>query len=250
MSRSKTLRGTPIFTGLLALTLGGVPAMAQSSAVEPGWRGGFVAEEIDLRRDDAGHVFSWDAAGYIGGARYRAWLRTEGEERDEAISSERFELLLGRSFVAGTEILFGARHDSGTLTSRTYAAFGLQNARNRALQWDATGYLGESARSGRVHLGLRTQLRQSWQLSDRWSLRARAEAEIWTEDHGRTLGGPGSGPSELRAGLRIGYAVNRNVACHVGGEWLYQLQDTAELNERIGGDARSLALVAGLRVGI
>lgn len=250
MSRPRASRPACLCTWALASTIIGAPAMAQSPTNDSGWRGGFVAEELDVRRDDAGSVLAWDATGHVGTARNRAWLRTEGEERDDGISSRRLELLWGRTFFAGTELVLGARHDSGTLPSRTYAAAGLQGPEGRALQWDVTGYLGDGSQRADVHAGLRAQARYAWRLTDRWSLRARAEAEYWNEDHERFAEGTGSGPCEVRAGLRLGYATSERVTWYVGGEWLYQLQDTAELNEQAGGDPQSLGLVAGLRVGI
>jgi copper resistance protein B len=246
MSRPKAFRPAKPFACALLPILAATPAAAQFRGDEFGMD--FVAEELEVRNDAVD--LAWDVAGTAGTARNRAWLRTEGEVRYEGISDYRAELLWGRPIPGFAELVTGVRHDWGTLPSRTYAALGLQSTQGTALQWEATGYLGDGSQRADVHAGLRLQARYGWRLAERWNLRARVQFEYWNEDHERFAEGTGSGPCELRAGLRLGYAPGERVTWYVGAEWLHQLQDSAELTAKAGGDPRNLGLVAGLRVGI
>lgn len=215
----------------------------------PGITAGLFVEEMDVQRGRGDTALAWDAAAFAGRGRYRAWLRSEGERSESLGLASRLELLGGYALTPGVELVAGLRHDRGDLPTRTYAAFGLQSPRDARLQWDATGYLGHgSPEHADVHGGIRLQARYGWRLTERWSLRARAEAEYWNEDHERYATGTGSGPCELRAGLRLGYAIDSTLTAYVGTEYLYQLQDTAELTAGAGGEPRGARAVAGVRI--
>lgn len=219
------------------------------SADAPGITAGLFAEQLDVQQGRGDSALGWDAAAFVGHGRYRAWLRGEGERSANLGLASRLELLGGYALTPRLELVAGVRHDSGELPTRTYAAVGLQSPRDARLQWDATGYLGHgSPEHADVHGGIRLQARYGWRLTQRWNLRARTEAEYWNEDHERFAGGTGSGPCELRAGLRLGYTPGDAITWYVGGEWLYQLQDTAELTTKAGGDPRGMRAVAGVRL--
>jgi uncharacterized protein involved in copper resistance len=229
---------------MLALIVPGFAAGETS-----GWRNGLLVEQLDWQDRSGQSVLAWDATAHVGRGRHSAWLRADGERDRDAMLQNRLEILWGYALQPRVELLAGVRHDTGALPSRTYGALGLQSPRDARLQWDITGYLGEgSPTHASVHAGLRVQGRYGWQLAPRWSVRARGEFEYWNEDHERYAEGTGSGPCELRAGLRLGYAGSDSMTWYVGGEWLYQLQDSAELTRASGGDPRYLSLVAGIRL--
>lgn len=246
MSRLRALRPAWPYAWVLLTVL--LPSSPRAQSAETGWSTGLTVEQLDLQSRSAGSTLAWDLTGHARTGHWSAWLRGDGESEADGQVNSRVELLWGHSFVGPTDLLIGVRHDSGTLASRSYAALGLQSEGGGPLLWDVTGYLGEGSSRADVHVGTRLQARYQWPLAQHWSLRARTELEYWNEDHERFVGGTGSGPCELRAGLHLGYGSDRRLDYYIGGEWLYQLQDTAELTEKAGGDARYLNLVAGLRL--
>jgi len=210
---------------------------------------GFVADELQMQRVEEGSALEWDATGFAGPAGRRLWLRSDGERREIGVSTYRTELLLEQPVLGIDGLVFGARYDTGTLPSRVYAALGLQSRADESWQWDATGYLGDGSELADVHVGVRLQGRYTWSFAPRFSLRARAEAEYWNEDHERMLDGTGSGPCELRAGVHVGYTAGPDLTWYWGAEWLRQLRDTARLTAAGGGEPKSVALTAGVRIG-
>lgn len=249
MSRPRALRPTWPFTWAL-LTLLSAPPVLATPAETAGWKDGLTVEQLDLRNRSGSATVAWDVTGFAGSTRQGLWLRADGESESGGQSASRLELLWGRPVLRTTEFLVGVRHDSGTLPSRTYAAMGVQALAAGPLQWDFTGYLGDGSSRADVHVGARLQGRYSWQLARQWSVRVRTEVEYWNEDHERFAAGTGSGPCEVRASLRLGYAADSRIGYYVGAEWLHQLQDTAELTEAAGGEARDLGLVVGLRLAL
>ena len=247
MSRLRASRPTWLFTWVLLTVLLASPVLARSADTAD-WNTGLTVEQLDLLNRSGAATVAWDVTGFAGSLRQGLRLRLDGESESGGQTSNRLEMLWGHAVLGSTEILMGLRHDSGTLPSRTYAAMGFQGKAAGSLQWDVTGYLGDGSSRADVHVGTRLQARYTWKLARQWSVRARTEVEYWNEDHERFAAGTGSGPCELRAGLRLAYAEGRRVAYYVGGEWLYQLQDTAELNELAGGDSRDLSIVAGVRL--
>lgn len=248
MSRSRAARHAWPCAWALPIILFSASVPAQP-AEAPTRHRSFIAEQLDLRRDGSDFAVAWDATAHAGDGQRGLWLRADGEHTSGGDTSSRLELAWGHALGHRTTLLVGARHDSGTLPSRSYALLGLQSRPGGALEWDLTGYLGDGSQRADVHAGVRTQARYTWQLGDRWSLRGRAEFEYWNEDHERFAAGTGSGPCELRAGLRLGYAAGRRVTWYVGGEWLHQLGDTAELTLHDGSDPQTLGFVAGVRIG-
>jgi copper resistance protein B len=233
-----------VFAGLLCGS-----STHAAAADAPGIAAGLYADQLEVQHASGDSAMAWDAAAFAGRDRYRIWLRTEGERSETLGLASRLELLGGHALSPRVELVAGIRHDSGELPDRSYAALGLQSPRDARLQWDVTGYLGHgSPEHADVHGGIRLQARYGWRLASRWSLRARAEAEYWNEDHERFAAGTGSGPCELRAGLRLNYAASDAVTLYVGGELLYQLQDTAELTAAAGGDPRGGRAVLGARL--
>jgi copper resistance protein B len=229
--------------GLLAALAGGAPAYAADAAR----RAGLVVEHADVLVGRGDSSMAWDAAAWVGSARQQAWLRTSGETGVDGISASNVELLWSVDVTGVTAVLVGARFDSGTLPSRGYAAIGLHGSHWRELAWDMTGYVGRGSATADVFLGVRARARYTWPLSGRWSVHGRAEFEAWHEDHQRLPGGKGCGPLQLRTGLRLGFAQTARLTWHVGTEWLYEFQDTAEATERYDGEPNRVSIVAGVR---
>ena len=245
MSRPRTPSAARRFAWALPLLIQLTPVLADDLRVGS-LSASLTAEQLDWESRSDGEVLNWDGHGRVGTERHRLWLRSEGERLPDNTINNRLEMLWGQP-LDGWELMLGARHDSGELPARTYAAVGAQSLPGTALQWDVTAYVGDGSEDGAdVHGGLRIQTRYGWQLLQGLFLRVRAEAEYWSEDHVRLT--EGSGPCELRAGLRLGYDPVPDMGWYIGGEWLYQIQDTARLTELQGGNPREARLVTGLRI--
>jgi copper resistance protein B len=72
------------------------------------------------------------------------------------------------------------------------------------------------------------------------------EYELWSEDHVRYS--EGVGPSVWSGGVRLGYALGRNIAPYLGAEWFSFIGDTANLASQAGETESEARLVAGVRL--
>lgn len=228
-----------------------VAAVAWGEPAEGDWSGEMTARQLEWQGSSGADALAWDVSGWFGTANNRFWIRDEGGTHvDGAARDNRLELLWGRPrnwWGLVNEILIGVRHDSGTTPSRTYAAFGVRALAPLDIRIETTGYVGDGSRFGNVaHLGYRLEAERDWQLTGRLALGARVEYELWSEDHVRYS--EGIGPSGVLAGLRLRFALGRNVAPYVGVEWFSLDGDTAHLARQAGETASESRLVAGVRL--
>ena len=227
-----------------------VPA-AWAESADDDWSSELTVKQLEWQESSGPDSLMWDVSGWLGTASNRVWIRDEGGSHlSGAARDNRLELLWGHPlhwWGLDFEILVGVRHDSGTTPSRTYGALGVQALLPLGVRFEATGYLGEGSRFGEdLHSGIRLQAERDWRITTRLMLGARAEHEVWSEDHVRYS--EGSGPWGWSAGLRLRYAVAESVAPYVGVEWFELVDDTASLATQAGESASETRLVAGFRL--
>lgn len=97
-----------------------------------------------------------------------------------------------------------------------------------------------------IHSGVRAQIERGWDLTDRLTLVARFEHEVWSEDHVRYT--EGHGPSMWSGGARLHYRVTDHVAPYLGVEWFDLVQDTSSLARAAGEETNEVRAVVGLRL--
>jgi copper resistance protein B len=239
------------YRGLLQLTWAALTLTAGPAAWgDPSgsrWSGELTVKQLEWQDSSGPDSLLWNVSGWVGTASNRLWLRDEGGSHVAgAPRDNRLELLWGHP-TAWWEWMIGVRQDTGTTPSRTYAALGIQASAPFGINVEATGYLGHGSRNGNnVHAGYRLQAERDWLLGSRFTLGTRAEYELWSEDHVRYS--EGVGPSGWSGGVRLGYALGRNIAPYVGAEWCSFIGDTANLASQAGESEREMRLVAGLRL--
>ena len=228
----------------LALTVGST-AWGDPSASR--WSGELTVKQLEWQNSSGPDTLLLNVSGWVGTASNRLWLRDEGGTHVAgAPRDNRLELLWGHP-TAWWEWLVGVRQDTGTTPSRTYATLGIQAVAPFGINIEATGYVGHGSRAGNnVHAGYRLQAERDWSLGSHFTLGTRAEYELWSEDHVRYS--EGVGPSGWSGGVRVGYALGRNIAPYVGAEWFRLIGDTATLASRAGESESEARLVAGLRL--
>jgi copper resistance protein B len=211
------------------------------------WSSELTVKQLEWQDGSGPDALLWNVSGWVGTANNRLWLRDEGGAHVAgAPRDNRLELFWGHP-TAFWEWLVGVRHDTGTTPSRTYAALGIQASVPLGIQVEATGYVGHGSRDGSdIHAGYRLQAERDWLLGRRFTLGTRAEYELWSEDHVRYS--EGVGPSMWSGGVRLGYALGRNIAPYMGVEWFSFIGDTANLASQAGEIDSEARLVAGLRL--
>lgn len=200
----------------------------------------FRADELEWQARSGGDALKWDVLGWLGHDMNRLWLRDEGEHVHGEAAGNQLELLWGRPVAAWWDFVAGARLDTGSGPSRTYAALGVQGVAPQWLYTEATAYLGEGGQ-----LGLRLKWDHDWLITNRAIVSGRIEGDAWSHDDERV--GIGSGFADLSLGLRLRYEIRREIAPYVGVEWSGLFGDTADFARAAGEDVRETRFVAGLR---
>ena len=228
----------------IGLTLG---STTRGNPSESKWSHEVTVKQLEWQQGSGPDALLLNVDGWVGTARNRLWLRNEGGKHVAgAPRDNRLELLWGHP-TAWWEWLVGIRHDTGTTPTRTYGALGVLAQAPLGIRIEATGYVGHGSRDGNnVHAGYRLQAERDWLLGSHFTLGTRAEYELWSEDHVRYS--EGVGPSGWSGGVRLGYALGRNIAPYVGAEWFSFIGDTATLASQAGESERETRLVAGLRL--
>ena len=242
MAGGRVMRGLACAANCLLLA-----SAAHGDARNEGLTWEMAVHQLEWQESADADALALDVTGRLGSARNRAWVRYEGGQHvDGAARDHRVELLWGHP-VRRWEWLIGVRQDEGTTPSRTYFALGIQARGPFGIWLESTGYLGEGSRQGDdIHVGYRLMAERQWELSTRFTLRGRAEYELWSEDHVRYS--EGHGPSGVFAGLRLHYMQAPSVAPYVGVEWFRLVGDTGSLARHFGETESEARFLAGVRL--
>lgn len=242
---------------LLVLAAAGLLCAPQAQAQSSGnsWDRSLTVRQFEWQDSATPEAYSWDIQGWVGRPHNRLWIRDEGGRHvSGARDDNRLELLWGShrrwwdwTDAVELEMLLGVRHDTGTTPTRTYGALGFTGVLPYGIRFEGTGYLGDGSRMGdSIHSGVRAQIERGWDLTDRLTLVARFEHEVWSEDHVRYT--EGHGPSMWSGGARLHYRVTDHVAPYLGVEWFDLVQDTSSLARAAGEETNEVRAVVGLRL--
>lgn len=197
-------------------------------------------DRAEVRTGGHGIGQAWDVEGWIGGDIERLWLRAEGERSGGRLEQAHVDLLYGRSLSPWWDVLVGGRHDFAPGPSRDWLAVGIQGLAPYRVEVSATAHVGGGGRSF-----LEAAAEYDLLLTNRLVLQATLEATA----HGRddVARGVGSGLSQVEAGARLRYEVDRRFAPYLGVVHGRAFGGTADLRRADGARTRHTAWVAGIR---
>lgn len=202
---------------------------------------GFARLEGDYARADGADRFGWEAEGWAGNDRDRAWFKTEGETHGGDVETAEFQALYSRNVWTFFDVQGGLRVDTSP-DSRGYAVIGLQGLAPYLLETELHAFVGFR---GDVSL----RLRQSFdlRLTNRLILEPGFETELHLTDvPERRIA---SGFSHLEAGVQARYELSRRVAPTLALVYEGSLGETARLARADGEDPNGWTVRAGLRLG-
>lgn len=199
-----------------------------------------MVDQLEWREVQDADVLAWDAQGWFGNDRNKAWWKSEGEYFDDAYAA-RHELLWDRIASRWWSVQVGVRHDVSEGPSRTWAAIGVQGLAPYWFEVEATVYVGEQGRTA-----ARISIENELLLMQRLILQPALELEGYGKaDPANRIG---SGFSSVGVGLRLRYEIRRELAPYLGVQWERKLGDTGDLAEATGRDPNDTMVVAGVRV--
>ncbi|MCE2510562.1 MAG: copper resistance protein B [Alphaproteobacteria bacterium] len=201
------------------------------------------AERLEYRSNEGSGLLFWDAEGWYGGDIHKLWVKTEGEYRFEAdeLEGAEVQVLYSRAIAPYFDLQAGLRYDFRPDPSKTYGVLGIEGLAPYWFEIDAAMFVSED---GDVSANLEAEYEIL--LTQRLILQPRIEFNFAVQDV-REIG-VGSGLSEVEAGLRLRYEIERKAAPYIGVSWNRKVGDTADFARDEGEDVESVSFVAGFQL--
>jgi copper resistance protein B len=203
--------------------------------------GRILVDELEFRDGAGTEGAVWDAQARYGNDFNKLVVRTEGDWTSAAAAEGRAELLWDRIISRWWSLQAGGRYDFGDARGRGWAALGVAGLAPYWIDLEATMYLGDAgAVAARVKAETDLLMTQRLTVQPELELNAYSRSDSALEQ--------GAGLSDLQAGVRLRYAIRREVAPYLGVAWRRRFGSSAQLLREAGEVPNALQWVAGIRM--
>jgi copper resistance protein B len=203
--------------------------------------GMFKLEQLERLKTNEGYATAWDGEGWIGNDRDKLWIRSEGERDRDGTHDATVELFWDRAFAPFWDWQLGVRQDFGTDPTRQWAAFGVQGLAPYWFELQATAYVGADGRTA-----ARVEATYDVLFTQRLILTPKLELNLYGKnDPRRSIG---AGLSDIEAGLRLRYEINRHIAPYIGVDWKNSFANTSRYERARGNPSSDVEWLAGIRI--
>lgn len=199
------------------------------------------ALDIDLLeiRDDFDSQ-AWELQAWAGRDINKVLLRAEGETEESATEEFETQVLWNRAVARFWDLQLGWRRDWALNEERDWFTAGLTGLAPGFIELEMTGFISEEgAASIRVKASYEIVLTQKLKLEPKIEMNWFSEAD--------PVNGIGRGIESTEAGLRLAYAVRRNIKPYIGIHWEHLSGSTARFASEEGESDSELAAVLGLK---
>ncbi len=194
----------------------------------------FKAERLEYEGNQNLHLFKWDVQHWIGNDEHKLWLKTEGDySGDQDIFGRAdLQMLYSRNIDTFWDFQIGARR--AFEPERTFdAVLGFQGLAPYFIEVDSAMFITDNGNVlGRLSLG------REFLLTQRLILAPRLEVNVAASDLQNR--GVKSGITELEAGMRLRYEIEREFAPYIGFDYVEE--------ESLREHHHSLRGVVGMRI--
>jgi copper resistance protein B len=200
-------------------------------------------DQFEGRTNGPDNELRWDGEGWIGTDTNRLWLKSEGFSNNGTVSDGDHEALYDRPIphMRYFDAQVGARVDLDSGPTRTWAAVGIEGLAPYRFEFAPTLYIRDAG-----HVAGRVTGSYDLLLTQRWIVQPEAELNFYSKDDlSRRIG---SGLSDLDAGVRLRYEINRKFAPYVGFAYSGKYGNTARYSRQAGETTSDRRFVFGLRV--
>ena len=200
-----------------------------------------LLEQFEYRAAGHDSVSRWEGEAWVGTDTHRVWIKSEGVVgRHGDVRDGDHEVLYDRPVSTYFDVQAGLRIDLDAAPGRAWAAFGIEGLAPYFLHVSATGYASDGG-----HFAAKVQLFYDQLLTQRLILQPQFEINVYTKvDPRRQVG---SGLSNIDAGIRLRYEVNRKFAPYVGVSYQRAFTSTAQYVRAESGRAGNASVLVGIR---
>lgn len=225
---------------LLALVIAATSLTAQAAAEDDPLLYMFKADQLEWRDGDEGNITAFEGHFWAGKDLNKLWIKSEIEANEGETESTEVQLLYSRAVDANWDLQVGLRSDLKPEPERNWLALGFYGVAPYWFEIDSAIFVEED---GQVNLRLEAEY--EFMLTQKWVLSPEIEINWFSEDDDEL--GIGSGFSQLEAGLRLRYAITRQIAPYIGINHERLLGDTEDIADAGGEETSDTQAVAGIR---
>ncbi len=199
------------------------------------------ALDIDILeiRDDVDNQ-AWEIDAWAGRDINKVLLKTEGETEDNETEEFETQALWNRAVARFWDLQLGWRRDWALTEERDWFAAGLTGLAPGFIDLEITGFISEEGSAS-----IRVKAEYEIVLTQKLKLKPKIEMNWFSEED--PVNGIGRGIASTEAGLRLAYAVRRNLQPYIGIHWEHLSGSTARFAIDEGESDGELAAVLGLK---
>ena len=191
-------------------------------------------DELEYQDNDEQNI-AWDSNLWIGYDLDKIYLYSEGEKPKNGTTESENQLVYSRAIAPYWDLQFGVGYDKTEEDSQTWGVVALQGLAPYFFETRGALLFGNG------NIGLRLETEYEALLTQKLILSPSISADLYSKDN--LSMGLGKGLSNITAGARLRYEIQREFAPYVGLEWSKNFGNTADISPLDEGYA-----VAGLRV--
>ena len=199
-----------------------------------------LLDRLEYRSQKGADAHFWDAQAWFGGDYNKLWLKSEGQMIAGGRTQEAdLQVLYARRIAPFWHLQGGMRSEVRPGPTQNYGVLALQGLAPYWFNVEASAFFRGGNISGRL------EAEYDQLLTQRLILQPRIDSNFSTAaDPAR---GVGRGINDVELSLRLRYEIKREFAPYIGITWSRKLGDTADIARGRGEDARSTAVVIGVR---
>jgi len=202
--------------------------------------GSVQVNRLEAQRGRHDTLTAYDLRGWYGRDYRRLLLKAEGDLNAGRLEEATTSLYWSQAFASFWDAHLGLRHDSGTAPDRDWLSIGVEGLAPYWFDVDASLNVGDK---GRALLSVEAEydllLTQRLILQPRLAFDLRHKEDVTSE--------LGAGLSQVVAGLRLRYEIQREFAPYLGIEWTGSYGGTADYLRNASEDPLQVRAVAGVR---
>lgn len=181
-----------------------------------------LIDRLEVRNDED-RTRAWEGSFWMGYDIHKLYLYSEGEATANGLQSSQNEVLYSRAIASFWDVQIGLAYDKNDDASKTWAEIAISGLAPYYFETRAALLVG-----GEGTVGFRFDAEYEALLTQKWILTPSLEADFYTENDPEMR--LGSGLSDIEAGLRLRYEIQREFAPYIGVTWEKTFGNTRDYN--------------------
>lgn len=178
-------------------------------------------DELEKQDNDEKNI-AWDTNMWMGYDLDKLYFYTEGEKPNGGSTESENQLVYSKAIAPYWDVQFGVGYDKTEADSQTWGVVALQGLAPYFFETRGALLIGDDG-----NLGLRLEAEYEALFTQKLILTPSISADLYSKDN--LSMGLGKGLSNLTAGMRLRYEIQREFAPYVGVEWSKNFGNTANI---------------------